>query len=99
MSLWKNKYNDLGEKAFIMFLTECLQSRELYMKNTWSTALLRALINSERILRKYRQLIRDFRPFGEATKKNRTYYMSPFRNKRAFFYIFFYFRGCGFVIF
>ena len=50
MSLWKNKYNDLGEKAFIMFLTECLQSRELYMKNTWSTALLRALINNVKVL-------------------------------------------------
>ncbi len=48
--LWKNKCSELGKDEFALFLTECLQSKECYMKNTWNTALLRALINNIDIL-------------------------------------------------
>lgn len=48
--LWRNKYKELGKDAFVIFLNECLQSKEYYMKNTWNTALLRALINNVDIL-------------------------------------------------
>lgn len=48
--LWKLKYKELGKEAFVIFLKECLQSKECYMKNTWNTALLRALINNIDVL-------------------------------------------------
>lgn len=48
--LWKHKYKELGKELFVIFLKECLQSKECYMKNTWNTALLRALINNIDVL-------------------------------------------------
>ena len=43
--LWKEKYLEWGEAEFRKYLQDCLRSKEKYQKNTWNTALLRALIN------------------------------------------------------
>lgn len=43
--IWKRKYNE-GKTELKSLLEECLKSRENYMKNTWNTALLRALIKN-----------------------------------------------------
>ena len=48
--LWKHKYKKLGKEVFVIFLKECLQSKECYMKNIWNTAFLRALINNIDVL-------------------------------------------------
>ena len=47
--LWKEKYLKWGEAEFRKYLQDCLRSKEKYQKNTWNTALLRALINDIRI--------------------------------------------------
>ena len=49
--LWKNKYIELGKESLIALLSEGLHSRETWMKNTWNTALLRALIDNVEVLR------------------------------------------------
>ena len=45
---WKEKYFEWGEVEFRKYLQDCLRSKEKHQKNTWNTALLRALINDVR---------------------------------------------------
>lgn len=45
-TMWKNKYDQLGGEGLIDILKESLESKEQYMRNTWNTALLRALIKN-----------------------------------------------------
>ena len=45
MRIWKDRFF-CGRDKLISYLNECLRSREAYMKNTWNTALLRALIRN-----------------------------------------------------
>lgn len=42
--MWKRKLNEWGENAFREYLCDCLISKEKSQRNTWNTALLRALI-------------------------------------------------------
>ena len=41
---------DSGDSTFINYLHRCLESKETYQRNTWNTALLRALIDNPYIL-------------------------------------------------
>jgi hypothetical protein len=45
LQFWKEKYFEWGELEFVNYLKDCLRSKEKHQKNTWNTALLRALIN------------------------------------------------------
>ena len=49
---WKEKYSEWGEVEFRGYLQDCLRSKEKYQKNTWNTALLRALINDVSVFAK-----------------------------------------------
>lgn len=53
--MWKNLLMSSGEANLRKFLKECLASYENVQKNTWKTALLRALIENIDILLKYLQ--------------------------------------------
>lgn len=48
--LWKRKIREWGEEEFRQYLQECLVSREQSQRNTWNTALLRALIGNIEIV-------------------------------------------------
>lgn len=50
ISFWKEKLTTWGEDSFRTYLLEVLASKESYQRNTWNTALLRALINNIDIL-------------------------------------------------
>lgn len=50
LHFWKKQLNTDGEDAFKSYLVECLKSREVHQKNTWYTALLRALIDNVNII-------------------------------------------------
>ncbi len=49
---WKQKYIFWGKKEFKEYLSDCLSSKEKYQKNTWNTALLRAIIENVEIFDK-----------------------------------------------
>lgn len=49
--LWKKLLTNFGEDYLKQYLAECLDSKEDIQKNTWNTALLRALINDINILK------------------------------------------------
>ena len=42
--LWKTQYERWGKEVFCEYLNDCLVSREKMQRNTWYTALMRALI-------------------------------------------------------
>ncbi len=46
ISFWRNCYDDWGKDKFSMYLSDSLKSKENFQKNTWKTALIRALINN-----------------------------------------------------
>ena len=46
ISMWERKYNEWGKEVLQKHLQECLESKELYQRNTWNTALLRAIIEN-----------------------------------------------------
>lgn len=48
--LWKGILLDSDEATFSNYLHRCLESKESYQRNTWNTALLRALIDNPYIL-------------------------------------------------
>lgn len=48
--LWRDMLLDSGDSTFINYLHRCLESKETYQRNTWNTALLRALIDNPYIL-------------------------------------------------
>lgn len=48
---WKENYNLWGQETLLSFFEQQLRSCETYQKNTWKTALLRALINNISILK------------------------------------------------
>lgn len=49
---WKDNYNTWGKKYFLRFLEQQLNSCEIYQKNTWKTALLRAFLNNITLLKR-----------------------------------------------
>ena len=51
LALWRKIVRQSGgSKTLKNFFTECLMSRECFQKNTWYTALMRALINDVEII-------------------------------------------------
>lgn len=50
MQLWHNIFSKKGQEGLKSYLKECLESKELLQKNTWNTALLRALIDNIEII-------------------------------------------------
>lgn len=48
---WKKKIVEWGDVGFIKYLHECLESKEMFQRNTWNTALLRALIENINVLK------------------------------------------------
>lgn len=48
--MWKMKIQEWGEEEFKQYLQDCLKSKEQSQRNTWNTALLRALIENVEIV-------------------------------------------------
>ena len=48
---WRKKIAEWGEVCFAEYLRECLESKEGFQRNTWNTALLRALIENISVLK------------------------------------------------
>lgn len=53
LPFWKEKYCEWGETGFEGYLQDCLKSKEKYQKNTWNTALLRAIITDVSIFKRF----------------------------------------------
>lgn len=47
---WSEKFKEWGKESFQEYLTDVLTSKEAYQRNTWNTALLRALIENLEIV-------------------------------------------------
>ena len=41
----------MGKEVLRKYLQECLESKEVYQRNTWNTALLRALVDDVEVLK------------------------------------------------
>lgn len=51
--MWKRKLSEWGESEFKEYLCDCLISKERSQRNTWNTALLRALIDNIGIIAQF----------------------------------------------
>ena len=51
ITIWEKKYKEWGKEILRKYLQECLESKEVYQRNTWNTALLRALIEDIDVLK------------------------------------------------
>lgn len=51
ITMWEKKYREWGAQVLQKYLQECLESKEFCQRNTWNTALLRALIDDIQVLR------------------------------------------------